>query len=310
MNIHYFKTINEIFLNFPKAIVLIAITFSSFTFLSSVTYSDDLAALQPQSPLQPLQNQANKSANQRPETLNQQNPETLDQQQVDELIIELDKLSHFDSDLRAQLYLQQKHREKGDLLYKAVVYRQDENDRLMMMFIKPKSDAGKGYLVIEENLFLYTPSTGAWTRVSEDRISGTDSNMGDFDETSLATQYNAHFIDTVKLGKFSVYHLSLESKPGQQVKTPKLELWIDTRKHHMLKMQEFALSGRLLRTTYRTRWRPIEDDKARQRYFPMETRIYDEVEKGNQTTMVFDKITLNTLPSKIFTKAWLESKSR
>jgi len=303
MNIPVIKTRNETFLNFSKAIALFALTLSSFVFLSSIAHSDDLAALQSQTQLQSQPKpQANKSTHQRPKILNQQ--------QVDELIIELDRLSHFDSDLRAQLYLQQKHREKGDLLYKAVVYRQDENDRLMMMFIKPKSDAGKGYLVIEENLFLYTPSTGAWTRVSEDRISGTDSNMGDFDETSLATDYNARYIDTVKLGKFSVYHLSLESKPGQQVKTPKLELWVDTRKLHMLKMQEFALSGRLLRTTYRTRWRPIKDDKEQHRYFPMETRIYDEVEKGNQTTMVFDKITLNTLPSKIFTKAWLESKSR
>jgi len=234
----------------------------------------------------------------------------LNQQQVDALVVKLDELSHFDSDLQAQLYLQQKHREKGDLLYKAVVYRQDENDRLMMMFIKPKSDAGKGYLVIEKNLFLYTPSTGSWARVSEDRISGTDSNMADFDDWNLAKEYNARYIDTVKLGKFSVHHLTLESKPGLQVKTPKLELWIDTEKAHTLKMQEFALSGRLLRTTYRTQWRLIKEGTDQQHYFPMETRIYDEVEKGNQTTMVFDKITLNDLPSKIFTKAWLESKSR
>jgi hypothetical protein len=45
-------------------------------------------------------------------------------------------------------------------------------------------------------------------------------------------------------------------------------------------------------------------------YFPREIRIFDEIEKGTSTTIVFLKLDLKSLPKNIFTKAWIESKSR
>lgn len=234
----------------------------------------------------------------------------LSQSEVDDLMLKVDELSRFDTDFKALLYLQQKHREKGDLLYKTVIYRQDENDRLMMLFLKPKSDAGKGYLVLDENLFLYTPNTGDWTRVSEDRISGTDTNLADFDDWNLSEEYSAQFVALEKLGKHPVYHLKLKALPNIQTKAQQIDLWVDTKKHFTLKIEEYALSNRLLRTTYRTKWRKLNDENNNDRFIPMETRIYDEVETGNQTIMVIDKITLTSLPGEMFSKAWLESKSR
>lgn len=237
-------------------------------------------------------------------------PTTLNQQEVDQLLAQIDQLSRFETDFNAEIYLQQKHREKGDLLYKMAVYRQDKSNHLTMLFLKPKTDAGKGYLMLDKNLFLYTPSTGDWTRVSEDRISGTDTNLADFDDWNLSKEYNAQFVALETLGKFSVYHLSLSARPGEQVKAQKLDLWIEPNNHFALKVQEFTQSGRLLRTTYRTKWQEVADEKNSKRFIPMETRIYDEVEKGNQTIMVIDHMTLSPLPQEIFTKAWLESKSR
>jgi hypothetical protein len=45
-------------------------------------------------------------------------------------------------------------------------------------------------------------------------------------------------------------------------------------------------------------------------WFPREIRIYDEVEKGNQTVIVFQQVVLDPLDDSIFTKAWLEARSR
>ena len=237
-------------------------------------------------------------------------PASLSQAEVTALVERMDALSRFETDFNAEIYLQQKHREKGDLLYKMAVYRQDQSNHLTMLFLKPKTDAGKGYLMLDKNLFLYSPSTGDWTRVSEDRISGTDTNLADFDDWKLSKEYTAKFVGLEKLGKFSVYHLALTARPGIQVKAQKIDLWIEPKNSFALKVQEFAQSGRLLRTTYRTKWHRLEDETQIARFIPMETRIYDEVEKGNQTIMVIDKIALKQLPKDIFTKAWLESKSR
>ena len=237
-------------------------------------------------------------------------PSTLSQTEVTAMVKRMDELSRFETDFNAEIYLQQKHREKGDLLYKMAVYRQDKSNHLTMLFLKPKTDAGKGYLMLDKNLFLYAPNTGDWTRVSEDRISGTDTNLADFDDWNLSEEYTAEFVGLEKLGKFPVYHLALTARPGIQVKAQRIGLWIEPSNSFALKVQEYAQSGRLLRTTYRTKWRKLEDETQAARFIPMETRIYDEVEKGNQTIMVIDKIALKKLSKEIFTKAWLESKSR
>ena len=79
----------------------------------------------------------------------------------------------------------------------------------------------------------------------------------------------------------------------------------------MLKRQERALSGRLMRTAYYPKWGKLySESKGAEVYFPRQIRIYDEIEKGNQTIVVLRKVDLRPLDSNLFTKAWLESKSR
>ena len=88
-------------------------------------------------------------------------------------------------------------------------------------------------------------------------------------------------------------------------------LWIDKESGNMLKRQEMALSGRLMRTSYYPKWEKMfSKSKGADIYFPREIRIFDEVEKGNSTTVVIREVDLNSLEANIFTKAWLESKSR
>ena len=45
-------------------------------------------------------------------------------------------------------------------------------------------------------------------------------------------------------------------------------------------------------------------------WYPQEIRFYDEVEKANQTLVLIRSVDLKALPANLFTKAWLESKSR
>ena len=72
-----------------------------------------------------------------------------------------------------------------------------------------------------------------------------------------------------------------------------------------------ALSGKLMRTTYTPKWKKLySESKKAHVYFPKEMRIYDEVEKGNSTIIVMSETDLRPLSKNIFTKAWLESKSR
>lgn len=236
----------------------------------------------------------------------------LDQKEVEGVVRTLDDRQRNSGDYKALCFIEQKERGKNDLVYQAVFYRRDEDDKLMILFLKPRSEAGKGYLRLDKNLFMYDPTVGKWERRTErERIMGTDSRRADFDESRLAEEYDAKLLGEESLGKFKTYHLKLTAKAGVDVAYPTLELWVDQPTNNLLKRQEFALSNRLMRTTYYPKWKKLySESKKGEVYYPEEIRIFDEVEKGNNTTVVISKVDLQPLSANLFTKAWLESKSR
>ena len=232
--------------------------------------------------------------------------------EVEALIKEIDDRQRNSGDWKARVYIDQKERDKNDVVYDAVTYRRDEDDKLMILFLQPKSEKGKGYLRIDRNLWFYDPRIGKWERRTErERIGGTSSNRTDFDESRLAEEYNATFEQEEKLGRYRVYQLRLKAKPGVDVAYPELILWVDVETKNILKRQDFAASRKLLRTTYYPTWKKIfSPSKGEEVWFPKEIRIFDEIEKENQTVIAIQEVDLSALPTNIFTKAWLESKSR
>jgi hypothetical protein len=236
----------------------------------------------------------------------------LDDQQMLELLKRIDDRQQNTGDYKALAYIEAKERGKSDRVQEAVIYRRDEEDKLMILLLKPKSERGKGYLRLEKNLWMYDPAVGRWERRTDrERIHGTDSRRKDFDESRLALEYTPAYVGEEALGKFRVHHLKLTGKPDADVPYPVTEIWVDVDTGNVLKAQDFAASGKLMRTTYTPRWaREFSASKQAEVWHPSEIRIYDEVEKDNATLVLIKEIDLNPLPANIFTKAWLESKSR
>lgn len=239
-------------------------------------------------------------------------PAPLDAAAVNKLVELIDDRQRNSGDYKSLVYIETKERGKNTVVYEAVVYRRDADDRFMILFLKPKSERGKGYLRVDRNLWMYDPTVGRWERRTErERIGGTDSRRNDFDESNLAKEYTSTYVKADKLGRFGVHVLDLNAKAGVDVAYPKLRLWVDAETSNVLKRQEFAASGRLMRTSYTPKWAQVfSPSKKASVYVPEEMRIFDEVEKGNSTIVLIKKTDLNELPRNIFTKAWLESKSR
>ena len=228
------------------------------------------------------------------------------------VVREIDQRQRNQGDWKALCYMEQKEKDKTDVVYELLVYRRDQDDKQMFLFTKPKAEAGKGYLRIEKNLWLYDPSTGRWERRTErERIGGTNTRRGDLDESRLVEEYDARFEADEKLGVYGVHRILLTVKPGVDVAFPVVRLWVDQATRNVLKRQELALSGRLMRTVYQPRWRKIySQSKRADVWYPEETRIFDEIEKGNSTIILIKDIDLRPLEANLFTKAWLESRSR
>lgn len=224
----------------------------------------------------------------------------------------LDDRQRNSGDYKTNVYIERKERNKNDVVFDAMVYRRDADDKLMILFQAPKSEKGKGYLRVDKNLWMYDPTTGKWERRTErEKIGGTDSRRADFDESRLADEYTIHYDAAEKLGNFWTHKLTLTAKKGMDVAYAKLVLWLSTSSGNTLKKQEYAESGKLMRTTYTPKWaKKFSPSKKGDVWTPKEIRIFDEVEKGNNTTILLKEQDLNSLPANLFTKAWLESQSR
>ncbi|MFL5271778.1 MAG: outer membrane lipoprotein-sorting protein [Anaeromyxobacteraceae bacterium] len=236
----------------------------------------------------------------------------LSQADTDALVRTVDQRQKSSGDYKALCYMEAKEKDKTDVVYELLVYRREAEEKLMLLFTKPKSESGKGYLRLDKNLWLYDPATGRWERRTErERIGGTDTRRGDLDESRLAEEYDAAFEADEKLGAYTAHRILLKAKEGVDVAFPQVRLWVDAATSNVLKRQELALSGRLMRTGYYPRWKKVySESKKADVWFPEEMRFYDEIEKANSTLMLIRQIDLRPLAANMFTKAWLESKSR
>ena len=232
--------------------------------------------------------------------------------ELGKVVAEIDERQRNQGDWKALAYMEQKEKGKTDVVYELLVFRRDEDDKQMFLFTKPKAEAGKGYLRIEKNLWLYDPSTGRWERRTErERIGGTNTRRGDLDESKIREEYDAKWEADEKLGVYDVHRILLTVKPGVDVAYPVVRMWVDKTTTNVLKRQDLALSGRLMRTIYQPRWRKIfSPSKKADVWYPEEIRIFDEIEKGNSTLVLIKEIDLRSLEANLFTKAWLESRSR
>jgi hypothetical protein len=107
-----------------------------------------------------------------------------------ELLKGVDDRQRNQGDWRSNAYIEQKEKDKVAVVYEALVFRRSADQKFMILFTKPKSSQGQGYLRIDQNLWFYDPAVGKWERRTErERIGGTNSRRSDFDESRLAEEY-------------------------------------------------------------------------------------------------------------------------
>jgi len=236
----------------------------------------------------------------------------LNREKMVDILAGIDQRVKNNGDYKALTYMLQRKKDEPDVVFQLIVFRRDIDQKLMILFTEPKSEVGKGYLRVDKNLWYYDPSVGKWDRRTDrEHIGGTDSNRQDFDQSDLAGEYDPEYVDEEQLGNFKVWHLKLTGKPGQDLAYPIVELWVDEATGNDLKRQDFALSGKLLRTSYSPKWEKLySDTKKAYLWYRKEIYIYDEIEKGNSTVIEIKSIDLSALPENIFTKAWFETQSR
>jgi hypothetical protein len=228
------------------------------------------------------------------------------------LVKELDDRQRNTGDYTSLVYIKETEKNKEPHVFQAIVYRRYADYKLIILFTKPKEEAGKGYLKIDKNLWMYDPNTGKWERRTErERIAGTNSRREDFDESRMAEEYNVKFETNGTLGPYKTFIIKLSAKDGIDVAYPVIKLAVDQENRNIVRREEFSLSGKLMRTTYYPKWnKKYSESKKGDVWIPEELRIFDELEKGNNTIVLIKETDFKNVDNNIFSKAWIESKSK
>lgn len=185
------------------------------------------------------------------------------------------------------------------------------DDRLVILFSKPKTEQGTGYLRIEENLWSYDASVGRWERRTErDRIAGTDSRREDFEAPELAKKYVATYEGESQLGTFKTYTLLLKVKPGVDVAFPMKRIWVAQDSCNLLKELDYSLSGKLVRSAVYPKWQKAYSEAKKGDVSYASEMRFDDAETHGKTFVTVRSMALQKVEMNVFTKAWFEGQSR
>lgn len=173
-------------------------------------------------------------------------------------------------------------------------------------YLSPPRDRGTKMLKLENQLWIYSPSTDRIIQISgsllRQSVMGSDLSYEDMmDDRKLTDVY-----DAVKEGN--------ELIDGRNAVVLKLtatvtdiayytqRLWVDTERFIPLKEEFYARSGQLLKRT------TLSDVKQIQgRWFPTRIIYKDMLKQGDGTEFIFNSVKFNQkIPEYIFTKAALK----
>ena len=154
----------------------------------------------------------------------------------------------------------------------------------MILFTKPKTSAGQGYLRIDKNLWFYDPSVGKWERRTErERIGGTNSRRSDFDESRLAEEYDPDRRGRGEAGRLHGAQAAAEGQAGARSGVPDDQA-LDRQGHRRTcssARSSRSRAGCCARRTTRSGRRSTASRRRRDVWYPEEIRFFDEVEKAN-----------------------------
>ena len=224
---------------------------------------------------------------------------------LDALLVSLDSLSNFDSDLSVTMTMEIKDPEEGDSIRQVQQFRRDNDDAFLMLIQKPETRLGQGHLRVDDNLWFYDPESRQFSYSSaSERFQGSSARNSDFGASRMAEDYRIGSWEEGQLGNFEVWILGLEAV-HDEVTFPFRKVWIEKSQNLLLKSEDYSLTERLLRTSYYPSYARAADS-----YIPDRAIFVDELIEGKSTSITLSNISTADIPDNVFTKAYVERVSR
>ncbi len=218
----------------------------------------------------------------------------------------IDNLRRFEEgDFSSVLTMISQDPEKGTDKKVVRQFRRDKDNKFLMLIEEPEVQKGQGYLRVGDNLWFYDPESRKFSHTSlKENFSDTDAKNSDFGRSSLSEDYIVERGSEGKLGKFDVYILELKAT-NNEVTYPYMKVWVTKKNYLVLKVEEYSLTKRLLRTSYFPKYAKVGST-----FTPTVMLFIDNLVKGKKTQITVKDISIEKLPDYVFTKSYVERVNR
>ncbi len=173
-------------------------------------------------------------------------------------------------------------------------------------YLSPAREKGTKMLKLEDNLWIYSPSTDRTIQISghmlRQSLMGSDLSYEDMmEDRKLTDIYDATLVGTEQVDGQETFILELVAKV-EDVAYYSRKLWVDAKHYVPVKEELFAKSGQLLKQTTLSEIKQVQG-----RWFPTKMVYKDMLKQGSGTEFVVLSIKFNQeIPEYIFTKAALK----
>lgn len=232
--------------------------------------------------------------------------QTLSMTEAKNILAQLDDLGNFPGKDFTALFtiVSEKPGEKQSVT-QVRVFRRDTKKQFTILIMLPEANKGQGYLREEDNVWFYDPSSRKFSHSSvKENLQNTEAKNSDFTAGSLADDYEITAITEGTIGKYPVWIFDLKAKTNE-VAYDRVLLSILKDRIMVLKREDYSLNGRLMRTTLYPKYVEVAG-----KLLPSQTLIIDEINKGEKSQITMAEQSVEKLPDKVFTKAFLEQVNR
>lgn len=213
--------------------------------------------------------------------------------------------SFYDSDMTATITMVSVSPDRGTFTRKEIIYRRDKDDAFLMLTLEPESRKGQGMLRVDNNMWRYDPTSRKYTHTTlKDTYENTTARNSDFRRNQRSIDYQVSSIESGKLGKYDVWIGELKAT-SDEVPFPTIKMWIEKDRQIVLKVEEYSVSKKLLRTAYYTSYVQIGNS-----YVPTVQIFQDGLIPEKRTQTTYTNISTKPVPDDVFTKNYLERMSQ
>lgn len=215
-------------------------------------------------------------------------------------------------DVQSKVVLTENRRGQGVKVLTMEYFRRDKDKSFVIAMTGPESERGNGYLRQGDHFWMYRRNTRTFQHVNRDEsIGGSDAKGGDFESRPFTEMYapvkdgaGKEALRTDTVGGVACWRLEVRAIVSD-VDYPRKTLWVRQDNMLLAKQQSYSSSGTLMQSAYFTKYQPIAGRQLSTRMV-----FVDEVEKGNRSMVDLSEVKVGPVDPQVFTKAWLESKSR